>query len=211
MSWAVGQEDGEPAVSNRSVAPAREVGGVGAFAWHPSRENTILAVGWKGFSEWTVSDRLTLNWSARHALVWSAGRAKLRSLCVDEGQLDIADVSILMETRARQGYSASTAVEVVGGGELGLAWGWLRHAEGYGEVQVRGGQAGLRCPGARALLLPGSLHSEAARQSWTGLDSRRTLRVFRGEERETVLKLCGWGGEQTLQLPQIDPVAGAAR
>ena len=210
MSWAVGQEDGEPAVSNRSVAPAREVGGVGAFAWHPSRENTILAVGWKGFSEWTVSDRLTLNWSARHALVWSAGRAKLRSLSLEEGQLDIEDVSILMESRAREGYSTSSAV-VMGGGELGLAWGWLRHAEGYGEVLVKGGQTGLRCPGARALLLPGSLQSEAARQSWTGLDSRRTLRVFRGEERETVLKLCGWDGEQPIQLPQTDPVAGAAR
>ena len=37
MSWAVGQEDGEPAVSDRSVAPAREVGGVASFAWHPAR------------------------------------------------------------------------------------------------------------------------------------------------------------------------------
>ena len=116
-----------------------------------------------------------------------------------------------MESRARQGYSASTAVEVVGGGELGLSWGWLRHAEGYGEVLVKGGETGLRCPGARALLLPGSLQSEAARQSWAGLDSRRTLRVFRGVERETVLKLCGWDGEQSIQLPQTDPVACAAR
>ena len=40
-----------------------QVGAVASFAWHPSLENTLLAVGWKGFSEWTVSDRLTLNWS----------------------------------------------------------------------------------------------------------------------------------------------------
>lgn len=129
MSWAAGQEDGEPAVSNRSVTPAREVGGVGAFAWHPSRENTILAVGWKGFSEWTVSDRLTLNWSARHHLVWSAGRAKLRYLGLGEGGPELGDVSILMEGRARAGYTASTAAELAGGGDLGLAWCWLRHVQ----------------------------------------------------------------------------------
>ena len=211
MSWAVGQEDGEPAVSNRSVAPAREVGGVGAFAWHPSRENTILAVGVKGFSEWTVSDRLTLNWSARHALVWSAGRVKLRCLSLEEGQLDIEDVSITMESRARQGYSGSSAITVVGGGELGLAWGWLRHAENIGEVLAKESQTPLRCPGARALIMAGSLQSESIKQSWVGIESRRTVRVFRSEDRETVLKLCGWDEEQPLQLSEVDAVAGAAR
>ena len=35
--------------------------------------------------------------------------------------------------------------------------------------------------------------------------------MFRGEERETVLKLCGWDGERPIQLPQTDPVASAAR
>jgi hypothetical protein len=61
-------------LQKKALVPAlhlvsREVGSVGAFAWHPARENTILAVGWRGFSEWTVSDRLTLNWSARHLVV----------------------------------------------------------------------------------------------------------------------------------------------
>ena len=211
MSWAVGQEDGEPAVSNRSVAPAREVGGVGAFAWHPSRENTILAVGIKGFSEWTVSDRLTLNWSARHALVWSAGRVKLRCLSLEEGQLDIEDVSITMESRARQGYRGSNAITVVGGGELGLAWGWLRHAENLEEVLAKESQTPLRCPGARALIMAGSLQSESLKQSWVGIESRRTVRVFRSEDRGTVLKLCGWDEEQPLQLSEEDAVARAAR
>lgn len=210
MSWAVGQEDGEPAVSDRSVAPAREVGGVASFAWHPARENTILALGARGFSEWTVSDRLTLNWSARHNLVWSAGRAKLRSLALDESQLELGDISILMERRARAGYTPSSGREM--GGDLGLAWGWLAAAQALAPAKPGGQEGGLKCPGARASLLPGPLRSETVRLPWAGLEGGRTVRVFRGEEREAVLRLCGWGeGCPSLPSSHSDPVSRAAR
>jgi len=212
MSWAVGQEDGESVVSGRSVAPPREVGGLGAFAWHPSRENTILAVGWKGFSEWTVSDRLTLNWSARHNLVWSAGRAKLRSLDMWDGQMDLEDVSIVMEERARAGYTAATATLT---GELGLTWAWIKHGQALveGGGLAKGTHAGAhKVPGVRSLLVPGNIRSDAIRVGWRGLDTKKTVRVFRGEEREAVLRLCGWS-EHGVHIPasDTDPVSRAAR
>merc|ERR1712013_755465 len=62
-----------------------------------------------------------------------------------------------------------------------------------------------------ALIMAGSLQSESLKQSWAGIESRRTVRVFRSEDRGTVLKLCGWDEEQPLQLSEEDAVARAAR
>ena len=43
MSWAVGHEDGESSVQDRSVEPPGDIGGnVAGFAWHPDQENTLL-------------------------------------------------------------------------------------------------------------------------------------------------------------------------
>ena len=67
MSWAVSQEDGEASVTERTIQPpGSQIGNIADFAWHPSRENTLLAMGTLSrFTEWTVADRLTLNFSAR--------------------------------------------------------------------------------------------------------------------------------------------------
>lgn len=37
--------------------------------------------------------------AARHNVVWSAGRSKLKYLALDDGQLDLGDVSVVMEER----------------------------------------------------------------------------------------------------------------
>ena len=68
MSWAVSQEDGEASVTERTIQPPNsQIGNIADFAWHPSKENTVLAMGTSGrFAEWTVADRLTLNWSSRY-------------------------------------------------------------------------------------------------------------------------------------------------
>ena len=43
MSWAVGHEDGESSVQDRSVEPPGDIGGnVAGFAWHQHQENTLL-------------------------------------------------------------------------------------------------------------------------------------------------------------------------
>ena len=67
MSWAVSQEDGEASVTERTIQPPSSLtGNIADFAWHPTRENTLIAMGSSSrFAEWTVADRLTLNWSAR--------------------------------------------------------------------------------------------------------------------------------------------------
>jgi hypothetical protein len=114
---------------------------------------------------------------------------------------------------------------LAGSGGLGLAWAWLSHAQALQalaaepaadgsaeEGPAEAGLAAMRTQGARALLRPGSLRSEAVRAGWTGLETRRTVRLFRSEERAAVLRLCGWGDRGPgIALPDSDPVAKAAR
>jgi hypothetical protein len=50
MSWSVSAEEGEASVTERSLqlgSPER-LGTIADFAWHPSRENTFLALGTTG-------------------------------------------------------------------------------------------------------------------------------------------------------------------
>ena len=124
MSWAT-QEDGEPSVTFRTVEPPAlehgSLGNIATFAWHPEKENTLLAVGGVArFREWTIADRLTINWSARHRLVWASGRSKLVFLGPGEGgqrrQLEeVKDVAMEMEARAKRGYGKGSLKQI---GEL---------------------------------------------------------------------------------------------
>ena len=119
MNWAVSQEDGEASVTERSIQPpSTNIGNIIDFAWHPSNSNTLLAMGSANnqFCEWTVSDRLTLNWSARHGLIWSMG-ARLETAVGEmlvkeqgsgEGQrvgAEFEDISVVMQHRAKLGYA----------------------------------------------------------------------------------------------------------
>jgi len=216
MSWAVGQEDGEPSVTDRIVEPPFDLGNIGAFAWHPTQENTLLAVGGGGrFAEWTVSDRLTINWSARHCLVWSAGRSKLRSAVCGLGS-DIDDIAVVMEERAKDGYAGYGTLADVGSkakcDELAMTWSWLHHASELVEQgQVRLAK-GLKIPGVRTVLKSANGKSEVRQVSWSGMRSGRTVSVYYSEERDVILKLCGWkGGKQLLSLPDKEHLAVAAR
>ena len=46
-----------------------------------------------------MSDRLTLNWSGRHCLVWAGGRAMMRAVTRDSEE----DIAVVMMNRAKSG------------------------------------------------------------------------------------------------------------
>ena len=72
------------------------------FAWHPSDENTLLVAGNYGsFACWQVSDRLTVNWSGRHCLVWAGGKNRMKTVTLDADNDD--DIAVLMQSRAKTG------------------------------------------------------------------------------------------------------------
>ena len=53
------------------------------------------------FTSWRVSDRLTLNWSGRHCLVWAGGRAMMRAVTRDSDTEE--DIAVVMMNRAKSG------------------------------------------------------------------------------------------------------------
>ena len=87
-------------MQDRIVEPCHDVGHIAAFTWHPSDENTLLVAGNYGrFACWQVSDRLTLNWSGRHCLVWAGGRARMKTVTLDTNNDD--DINVVMQQKAR--------------------------------------------------------------------------------------------------------------
>ena len=64
-------------------------------------------------------------------MVWSAGRAKLRSPVCGLGS-DIEDIAVVMEERAKEGYAGYGSLADAGKkskcDELAMTWSWLHHA-----------------------------------------------------------------------------------
>jgi len=201
MSWP-GQEDGEPSVTDRRVEPPQQVGNITGFSWHPEYENTLLVAGNYGkFSSWQVSDRLTLNWSVRHCLVWAGGKRRMKNITLDT-DCD-KDIAVVMQERARRGYGSSANMRDVGenseGEELRLCWVWCQHSadllqSGKLRSHVRSGE--VRSPGVRTVLRPGlGLSSQLRTSQWTGVITARAVRTYCSEQREAVLALCGGLGD----------------
>ncbi|XP_023330654.1 GATOR complex protein MIOS [Eurytemora carolleeae] len=212
MSWAVSQEDGEASVTERTIQPpGSQIGNIADFAWHPSRENTLLAMGTLSrFTEWTVADRLTLNFSARHSLIWSSGASNLlrfeptefsnsesRSSDEPRNYLEICDIGLVMQSRAKAGYSGDTKLTDLSnfklGSELDTVWTWVLQSGGNAFADlISPNTRNAKFLGVRTLLYSSAETSQAKLSNWTGLDSAKPIRTYHSTERELILKLCGW-------------------
>jgi len=230
MSWAVTQEDGEASVTERRIQPpSSQLGNIADFAWHPGRENTLLAMGsWNKFAEWTVADRLTLNWSPRHDLVWSSVGSTLRSMrpvpdtpdVQLSSDLEIEDVGVLMQCRARMGYAGEMSLPNLAkfklGTDLETVWSWILHASTVPMVSAEYGTvissfaAATTFSGIRALLHSTQDFSQSKQCQWQGIDSPRTIRTFVSAERDLVLKLCGWDRKRAGKTIEIGEVSRQA-
>ena len=155
-----------------------------------------------------MSDRLTLNWSGRHCLVWAGGRSRMRTVTLDTDSDD--DIAVVMQRRAGAGYGGDQSYQITDDEELRLAWSWCSHVtdlvtSGHMRQSVR---SGVRCPGVRSVLRSG--HSTQQRSvSWSG----KQVVTYTSPAREAVLRLCGWRGDhQSLSLTApADHLSSSAR
>lgn len=122
QSWAVMTEDGEPAVTQRTVnviplehpdptvpiaedleVSERDV--ITSFAWHPTLDNCLVACRRDGrLAECHAMERISPSWSSQHFLVWpQAGtlRSYDKSMPLFTQVLD--DISVTMQERAVHG------------------------------------------------------------------------------------------------------------
>ncbi|GFS35706.1 GATOR complex protein MIOS [Trichonephila inaurata madagascariensis] len=204
-----GSDEVEPAVVERNLQPFPSHS-LMSFAWHPIYENRMLTISQNNqLLDYTIFDRITLNWSPTSEIVWTFGRKILQ--CVDsrdEFYLCLNDISVKMRKRACQGYGFKMPkiylnAELAEDSGLNGVWMWLdlvkavesdtkrrshhRHHPKYeGVHSVICGENGTSTLS----------QSEPRRVTWVSINSTECKIIkYTSEERERALQLCGWGAD----------------
>ncbi|XP_045138344.1 GATOR complex protein MIOS-A-like [Portunus trituberculatus] len=205
LHYTGGGEDQEPAVITRSITPDASTF-ISAFSWHPTHENRLLTASYTGkLVDYSVQERITLNWSATSALVWTHGKKTLQQVdCTHPVYAHYDDVltAIMMRAQKKYGLHVDNLAmngEVAGDISLRNLWTWLDAAKGLattGNFKLPGGVP-YRYHGVWSLLTAGNLNSDVINRPWIGQEGQKQqfAKVFRSEERSRALELCSWGFE----------------
>ncbi|XP_013772701.1 GATOR complex protein MIOS-like [Limulus polyphemus] len=212
---SLGNDEVEPAIVERCVQPYAQHA-ISSFSWHPTFENRLLTVTPTGtIRDYTVFDRITLNWSPTSEIVWTHGKKLLQ--CIDhrdQQYKSLDDISVKMRRRALLGYGLKTR-QLWQNGEIaqepGLLelWTWLDRMKSLREEgKIKGFFKGEnKYEGVRSLIFGGdnsqgvwvtSCKSEQIFVSWVGLDSKGQIGsskvpMYHSNERDRALQLCEWG------------------
>lgn len=190
-------DDVEPTMVERTVQPFSNAAVLSSFSWHPHDENRMLAVtSGSSVRDYTVFDRITLNWSPPSELVWTQGRKLVH--CWDDRDYSYelsGDIAVKMRKRALLGYGlepedlGKNAELIPGDSHLRGLWSWLdlqRFLEESSRLKLV--NKSDYAVGVRAML--GDRSSEPVyRPSGQG---PLNLVTYTSRERERVLWLCGW-------------------
>lgn len=197
-----GGEDTEPGALERTVAPPWH--SPVSFSWHPTHVNRLLAISQQGLTDYTVCERITVNWSTRSHLAWNHASKSFKYICNDDNIYKaLDDISILTKTRAASEYGLLP--ELAQNGELAEndtlrnLWQWLylsRYLVEDGTIP----SPDNKHPGVRTVLKldsqqgsnNGFLKSELIHRPWSDIGSNHTAKIYRSADRDKGLLLCGW-------------------
>ncbi|XP_039295830.1 GATOR complex protein MIOS-B [Nilaparvata lugens] len=195
-------DDTEPSVLERMVQPGPEAQ-LTSFSWHPKDENRLLAITLNGaIVDYCVFERMTLNWATSSHLVWTFGRRTLKLLNEKHKVYeDLDDISVMMKRRAMKGYGLKGELwqnsELAENESLSHIWQWLHLSKSLvddGTLEV----TNTKHPGVRSVLGMDANNtvinkSELLTLPWADLQhNSSTIRVYRSEDRDKALLLCGW-------------------
>ncbi|XP_076029287.1 GATOR complex protein mio [Oratosquilla oratoria] len=201
--YGVGAEDQEPTFTTRSISTDQN-NYLSGFTWHPMHENRIVTVSYSGkLVDYTVHERITLNWSVMNDLLWTQGKNTLHYMDHNhEGNQHSYNISTDIMKRAQAKYGLNTSNLAANGDltddlMLKNLWNWLDAAKGLAQsanFKLPGGVP-YKYQGVRTLLSLASTKSDIINKPWIGLEGNRTLycKMFRSEERHRALELCSWG------------------
>ncbi|XP_035227424.1 GATOR complex protein MIOS-like isoform X2 [Stegodyphus dumicola] len=182
-----------------------------SFTWHPTQENRILTISQNNqLLDYTIFDRITLNWSPTSEIVWTYGRKILQCVdSTDEFYSCLNDISVIMRKRAYQGYGLKVPkvwmnAELAEDPALNGVWMWLDLVKAAVEADSKR-RSNLRnhpnYEGVHSVICGEnesftSSQSEPRRVTWVGLYSTECKIIkYTNEERERALQLCGWGAD----------------
>ncbi|CAL4060750.1 unnamed protein product, partial [Meganyctiphanes norvegica] len=208
--YSVGVEEQEPAVITRTIDTDSN-NNISAFSWHPTHENRIITASYSGkLIDYTVHERITLNWSVTSALVWTHGKKTLQHIDSQHPvyhYLDDIGTTIMKRALNKYGLNAENLAangEVTNDVKLNNLWTWLDAARNFvnsGTFRLPGG-ATYKYQGVLSLMNSANLKSDIVNKQWIGLEGLKPVysKVFRSDERSRALELCTWGFDNETTL-----------
>ncbi|KAK6624092.1 hypothetical protein RUM44_010950 [Polyplax serrata] len=197
---AVGTEDVEPTLLERAIQPISGHN-ITSFSWHPSCESRLLTISLSGsITDYTVAERITLNWLPCSQLIWTYGRKSLKVLKEnDKLYSSMNDISVKIKKRAISNYGLKQ--ELYKNGDLAEdealknLWYWLHLSRSLLEKGVVKSSSS-RHPGVINVINLDGLKSRAEPLTWPDVINSAYIRTYRSEERDAALQLCGWKFER---------------
>lgn len=198
-------DDMETSVLERSVKPGLQ-SQITSFSWHSEHENRLLAITLNGsIMDYTVFERMTLNWSSMSNVVWTCGQRTLKMVSdADDIYEQLGDISSAMKKRALRGYGLKGELRenalLVDDISMKEMWIWLDHSKALVEDGTLQTVFSNNHPGIRYILgMEASTSStnitaksELTLVPWTGVATSSSAKVYKSEVRDKALCLCNW-------------------
>lgn len=198
----VGNEEVEPTLLERPIQPCPSHK-LTSFSWHPAVESRLLTISlsWN-ITDYFVLERITLNWFPSSNLVWTHGHRMMKVVSdVDSIYSYFPDISVTIKKRALADYGLKPELwqngELAENESLKNLWYWLYTSRNLVEEGIV--KAATYHPGVVGILAGSSdRRSEALNVSWTDVANPSFVKMYRSEERDAALQLCGWRYEKDL-------------
>lgn len=194
-------DETEPTIIERSVQPCENY--IASFAWHPQNQNRMVVVAPnKIVSDFTVFERISLDWSPTTSLMWACGRHLYE--CTEQGETNFVekDIATKMRQRALSRYGLDTEQvwrnHLLAGdsdSQLKSLWYTLYFMKQYAEEmdqRHQGNKEHLVYAGIKTIIKSSSGNNDCRRHSWNGSDRPADIVRYHSEERVLALQLCGW-------------------
>lgn len=223
----VGNEEIEPSVLERVIIPGSPHN-ITSFSWHEHDKNRLLSIAISGqITDYTVSDRITLNWAPNSNIVWSYGQKVMKCMNTNSswnkslGNLRPVDTihDISHKTRERAFKEYGLKDELYLNGELAddkylqNIWNWLYKSSKLVEENPLLRSCQTKHPGVQSVLKlePNVVKSETISVPMDAGNGNNTnmARIHKHEDRDRALLLCGWnlgtdGNVLQRQLDQLE-------
>lgn len=188
----------EPTLLERPIHPCPGCPKLTSFSWHPVIDSRLLTISpSRLITDYTVLERITLNWFPSSNLVWTHGHRVVKRIS-DRDALyhSFPDISVTIKKRALADYGLKPELwqngELAEDDALKHLWYWLYTSRNLVEEAII--KSPNYHPGVMSLLTVDK-RSEPVNVPWTDI-SASFVKMYRSEERDAALQLCGWRFER---------------
>lgn len=197
---SVGNEDVEPPMLERSVQPSSGYN-IASFSWHPFNESRLLTISLSGqITDYSLTERITLNWLPCSQLVWTHGGKYLKILKESNDlYVSLNDVSSKIKRRALLEYGLKPDLaqngELAEDENLKNLWTWFHSSRNLVEKGIIKSHSNFH-PGVLSVINLETLKSHSNHITWPDFNNSAYIKIYRSEERDAALQLCGWKFER---------------